>query len=158
MKIINNELWMEFQEMVETGAVSSGYLRKAKSEGTNCWTFMDDPADCRKVLIKYEDLKDVYKKVVVERWGDPYVAVARMPILRMVNNSGQWAVAAGSGEIDVMPVMVRAEEYFKRYRYELNGKEVMLDIRTVRKYMRSVAWLEMLQMVQEDRTINRRPG
>jgi hypothetical protein len=48
------------------------YLRKAKSTGTKCWSFINDPDDRRRVLIKYEDLKEDYKKMVKELFGNPY--------------------------------------------------------------------------------------
>jgi hypothetical protein len=53
MKIIDNNLFIEFSEMVQAG-VKAEYLSKAKSTGTKCWHFISDPQDNRKVLIGYE--------------------------------------------------------------------------------------------------------
>src|SRR5438270_7756043 len=60
------------------------YLRKAKSTGTRCWAFMDDPNDRRRVLIRYEVLKDEYKEMIGEKFGNPYDHMAKEPIRRMV--------------------------------------------------------------------------
>ncbi|MEN9448942.1 MAG: hypothetical protein RJA25_2232 [Bacteroidota bacterium] len=75
MKLINNILYLEFAELVSCG-VSDLYIKKAKSIGTSCWTFLNDPEDKRKVLIKYEDLKPKYKNMVLAKFGNPYTYIA----------------------------------------------------------------------------------
>lgn len=131
MRIIDGILYIAFHEMVECG-VSEKYMRKAKSAETNCWDFINDPEDKRKVLVQYETLRDVYKDKVKERFGDPYSYVARTPILNMVQQDAQ------------------AHKYYMQHRY---GNDQYLPIRVVNKYTRAASWLNMLAEVQNDRSI-----
>lgn len=132
MKLIDNTLYLSIQEVVDCGITTANYLSKAKSEGTNAWNFIDDPADKRKVLIGYEDMKPAYQKLVWERFGNPYEMVARKPILDMVVQDS------------------KANEYYKQYRYE---DSKYLPIATVNKYTRAASWLNMLATVMDDKTI-----
>jgi hypothetical protein len=75
LKLINHILYLEFAEMVLAG-VSEGYLKKAKSVGTSCWTFIKDPDDSRRVLIQYEKLKPKYKELIIKKYGNPYQYIA----------------------------------------------------------------------------------
>lgn len=136
MRLIEGILYIEFQEMVECG-VKSEYMRKAKSLGTKCWDFIDDPKDRRKVLVQYDTLRQQYKDMVFARFGDPYVRVARTPILNMVV---QDAVA---------------HSFFNKHRYGDNPNDY-LPIRVVNKYTRAASWLNMLSKVQQNRDIIRK--
>lgn len=121
MKFVDNILYLELSEMVECG-ISEGTLTTAKSKGSKCWVFLKDPADRRKVLVQYEAMKPEYQERVKARFGSPYEAVAREPILAMVENDP------------------KAWEYFFSYKYD--GKN--LPARTATMYTRAAAWLQML--------------
>ena len=123
MKLIDNKVFLTFQEMVQCG-FSENTLKDAKRTGARCWKFMDDPEDKRKVLVSYEDLKPEYKRKVDERFGNVYDQVARLPILELVVNDA------------------KAVEWFKGFRYD--GGTKYLDIQTVNKYVRAAAWLVAL--------------
>ncbi|MFN4248932.1 MAG: hypothetical protein ACK4EY_14490 [Flavipsychrobacter sp.] len=129
MKLIDKKLYLTIANMVECG-VKENYLWKAKSIGTKCWHFIDDPEDKRKVLIGYEELKDNYKEMVIARFGNPYDMVARQPILDMIIQDAQ------------------AHTYFNQYRFDNNK---YLTIGTVNKYTRAASWLNMMSTLQEDR-------
>ena len=75
MKLINNILYLEFAELVSCG-VSANTISIAKRDNSKCWTFLNDPEDKRKVLIKYEDLKPKYKNMVFAKFGNPYTYIA----------------------------------------------------------------------------------
>lgn len=75
MKLVNNILHLEFQELVDCG-VSSNTIRCAKRDGSECWSFIDDPEDRRKVLVRFDNLKDKYKQAVQNKYGNPYKYVA----------------------------------------------------------------------------------
>jgi len=85
--------------MVACG-INELYLRKAKSSGTKCWSFINDPSDRRKVLINYESLKDQYKKMVISKFGNPYEYMAKEPIRKMVKPD------------------FKAEDHFRSYRFD----------------------------------------
>jgi hypothetical protein len=72
MKIINKILYVEWQEMVEAG-IPESTLKDAKQFERPSWSFIQDPADARKVLVEYESLKDRYKELIKRKFeGDPY--------------------------------------------------------------------------------------
>jgi len=133
MKLINNILYIEFAELVDCG-VSANYLRKAKSTGTKCWTFIDDPADKRKVLIQFDAMKDEYKKKVEARLGNPHERMAKQPIRNLI----KWDD--------------KAEEFYLSYRY--NGSDNTpkpLPIEHVKKYTGAANFLNMLKHVNDDK-------
>lgn len=133
MKIINDTLFIEFAEMVDCG-VSENYLRKAKSTGTKCWSFANDPDDKRKVLIEYEKLKDEYKKKIVARYGEPYERMAKQPIRDLI----KWDD--------------KAEEFYLGYKYTgTDGTPKPLPIEHVKKYTAAASFLNMLNRVNEDK-------
>src|SRR5438067_10342099 len=96
------------------------YLRKAKSTGTKCWTFLNDPDDRRRVLVQYEALKEEYKKMVRELFGNPYDHMAKEPILKMVQPDQ------------------KAEAFFLSYVYSDNR---FLPTEHVTKYVKAASWL-----------------
>lgn len=134
MRFVEGILYVEIAELVECG-VSEKYLWKAKSQGVKCWTFINDPADRRRVLIEYESLKEQYKKMIVTRFGDPYEYIAREPIKKMLQPDP------------------KAEQFFMQYRYDEN-KALSTD--HVRKYTKTAAWLNMLNKLNDDKAIIKR--
>lgn len=75
MKLISGHIWLEFSEMVSVG-VNEVTIKVAKMRQSSNWTFINDPQDKRKVLIKYTDLKDNYKMMVVAKFGEPSKYIA----------------------------------------------------------------------------------
>ena len=134
MKFINDILYMEFSEVVECG-VDASTLIKGKQRSANIWRFIDDPLDKRKVLIDYEHMKAVYKKLVTDHFGNPYDRMARMPILKLV-------------ELDA-----KAHEHYRKHTYTLGNKVVGLGVDVVNKYTRAASWLNMVNRVSADRRI-----
>lgn len=131
MKLIDSILYIELGELVECGFKESSLIT-AKSKGTKCWSFINDPDDKRKVLVDYEAMTQENKNKVIDRYGNPYDRVARKPILDMIIPDA------------------KAEEFYKNHRY---GKHEFLTIETRNKYTRGASWLNMLGKVQDDRTI-----
>lgn len=123
MKLIDSFLYLEFDEAVQAGIGSEGYLRKAKSVGSRSFTFINDPSDKRKVLLQFETLKPEHKALVEKRYGNPYDRLAKEPIKNMVSKDS------------------KAEEFYLSYRYSDNK---MLPIESVNKYTEAASWLNML--------------
>jgi hypothetical protein len=138
LKFIDNKLYLGFSEMVHAIANATGkeeekvavYLRKAKSTGTKCWTFLNDPDDRRRVLVQYESLKDEYKKMVKELLGNPYDHMAKEPILKMVQPDQ------------------KAEAFFLSYVY---GDNRFLPTEHVTKYVKAANWLNMLNEINRNK-------
>src|SRR5882762_6324358 len=101
MKLIENKLFMEWREAIESG-LSENTLKNAKLRKSPSWSFMTDPTDRRKVLIEYEVLKDEYKKKIQARFGNPYDHMAKLPIRNIV----KWDE--------------KAEEFYLAHRYDGN--------------------------------------
>ncbi|THU36898.1 hypothetical protein FAM09_18215 [Niastella caeni] len=140
MKFLDNILYLGFAEMVQAIVNATGkekekvevYLRKAKSTGTKCWAFMNDPDDRRKVLIKYENLKDEYKEMVKELFGNPYDYMAKEPIKRMVQPDQ------------------KAEAFFLSYAYNDNK---FLPTEHITKYVKAASWLNMLNDINQNKKL-----
>jgi hypothetical protein len=128
---VDDHLYITFKTMVECG-VSENYLSKAKSTGVNCWSFINDPSDKRKVLIQYETLKDQYKKLIIERFGNPYEYIAKQPIKALVEKD--W----------------KAQEYYLTYTFDADKK---LPVEYVNTYTTAASWLNMLLKFDADKKI-----
>jgi hypothetical protein len=124
MKIIDNILYIEWNELLDAG-VPEGTLKSARTRNSSSWTFISDPDDKRKVLIKYEKLQLKYKALLKEQYGDPYEYV-------------QWL----SIKSFVMPDQ-QAENFYLNFRFgESESKALPTEI--VLKYTRTASWLNML--------------
>jgi hypothetical protein len=140
LKFIDTILYLEFAEMVAAIVSATGkqkekveiYLRKAKSTGTKCWAFIDDPNDRRRVLIQYEILKDEYKEMVQQLYGNPYEYMAKEPIKQMVKTDH------------------KAEDFFLSYKY---NDDKFLPAEHVKKYVKAASWLNMLIHLNHDKKI-----
>lgn len=129
MKLIDNVLWIEFSEALEAG-IPSNTISVARHRKSPSWSFMNDPADRRKVLIEYERMKPDYQKKIEGRFGNPYENVARQPIRNLI----KWDN--------------KAEEFFLTYRY---GENKPLPIEHVKKYTGAANFLNMLRDVTADK-------
>lgn len=129
MKLIDNILYVEYSELLDCG-ISESYLRKAKSVGTKCWDFVDDPDDRRRVLVGYEKLKPAYKELITARFGSPYEYMSRQPIREMI-----------------VPDL-EAEKFYLAHRY---GGTKKLDPEYVKKYTKAASWLNMLKAANADK-------
>lgn len=131
MKLIDNVLYIEFQEAVQSG-ISEAALKKAKLRKSSSWSFIDDPEDRRKVLVEYQKLALNYKEKIIAKFGNPYEHVARQPIFDMV----KWDL--------------KAEAFFLVYKY--NGNKT-LPLDHVKKYTSASSWLNMLKEATEDKKV-----
>jgi hypothetical protein len=83
MKIIKNEVWLCFDDLVNVG-VSGSYIAVCKARGTSGWEFLDDPADKRKVLIRWATLKSKYRDMVAARYGEPIERIKGQGLAQML--------------------------------------------------------------------------
>lgn len=127
MKLIKDILYIEWAEMIEAG-VSKGTLDSSVQRKS--MEFMNDPNDKRRVLIEYTSLKPNYKKLLTERYGDPYNYVAKDPIKKLVVTDHT------------------AESFYMQYKFDSGD---CLPIEHVNKYTVKASWLNMLNKIGEDR-------
>lgn len=127
MRIIENILYLEFSELVESG-IPENTIKSARQR--NSWHFIQHPDDRRKVLIGYEKLKEEYKQKVKVRFGDVYEYMAKMPIKALVEKDH------------------KAEAFYMAYRF--NGCQ-MLPVEHVKKYTIAASWLNMLVKFNKDK-------
>jgi hypothetical protein len=71
LKFIDNILYIEFQELLEAG-IAEDTIKKALYRKSESWISIADPIDRRKVLVRYETLKDKYKALIGAKYGNPY--------------------------------------------------------------------------------------
>lgn len=122
MRLIDSILFIDFTEMVASG-VSEGYLKKAKSVGASCWSFIKDPEDKRKVLIEYEPLKEKYKEMIEVKFGDPYIYVHNQVIKEFLKSDP------------------KAVAYFTKFRTAAGAP---LPPPTIKEYIQCANWLNLL--------------
>lgn len=129
MKLLEGNLYLEFSDAIEAG-ISSNTLKKASERNSPSWNFTGDPQDGRKVLIEYESLKPEYKEKIRNRFGNPYDALAKEPLRKMVQKD------------------TKAEEFYMQYRYD--GCK-MLPVERVKEYTIAASWLNMLSKADENK-------
>ena len=129
MKLIDNLIFLEFPELIEVG-VSEDTLKKASYRKSPSWEFITDPLDKRKVLISYEKLKDNYKKLINERFGNPYDYIAKEPIRKLFESD------------------FKAKQFFKDFRYD---DEKRLPFEHITKYTIAASWLNLLIKLNDDK-------
>lgn len=129
MKLIDSCLYLEFADCIDCG-IKENTLKKASHRKSPSWVLVNDPADKRKVLISYEDLKDQYKEMIKARFGNPYEYLVKEPIRKMVQKD------------------TAAEKYYLAYRYDDNK---ILPIETVNAYTTVASWLNMLVKSETDK-------
>ena len=86
MKFVNNILYIEFSELLDTG-VNTSTLKLASHRNSASWTFIDDPSDRRRVLVEYETMRQQYKDLVIHKLCgglDPYSYLATRIIDRQL--------------------------------------------------------------------------
>lgn len=130
MKLLNGNLYLELSEVISAGCWTEKYLWKAKCQGSKSITFINDPADLRKVLIEYETLKPKYKELIQTRFGNPYDALAKEPIKKMVEKD------------------LEAERFYMRH--EFNGTD-KLPVEKIKEYTTAASWLNMLAKVDDNK-------
>lgn len=64
MRILDNILFIEFAEMELCDVPRRTILS---------WDNVKDPADKRKILIRYDKLKEKYQTIIIKKFGDPYL-------------------------------------------------------------------------------------
>lgn len=128
MKIIDNVLWVEFCDFTTAGWTVSA-LKKANLRNGAAWQMMADPADRRRPLVKYEDLREEHKEKLKAHFGDVYHYVAKSPILKKVQKD------------------LQAEAFYLAYRYD--GKS--LPGEHIEKYTKAASWLNMIIGLVEDK-------
>lgn len=126
---VNGErlLFLTTTECVEAG-IKEQTIKIAKFRNSNSWLIIKDPEDLRVTLVGYEKLTDRYKEMVKVRYGNPYDAVARLPILNLLESDNE------------------AERFYLQYRYAGESK---LPIKRIRQYTRAACWLNLLKKVDE---------
>lgn len=133
-KNIDGKLYITFKAMVECG-VSETTLKVAKMRGSSNWIFINDPLDKRKVLISYEDLKDGYKKLVINKYGDPYDYMALEPLKALIKRD------------------IKALQFFENYVFP-NGERLPLKpVNYIELYTRHAELFNMVTHVMDNKRV-----
>lgn len=131
MKIIENILWIEYNDFIAAGWPQMT-LKMANHRNGPYWQMIPDPADKRKPLVKYETLRDQHKQKLNDHFGDCYSYNAKAPIKAMVKLDN------------------KANEFFLAYKYD---GEKTLPGEHITKYTNAANWLSMLVNINNDKKI-----
>jgi len=114
MRILSNVLFIEFAEMERCGVPRRTILS---------WDNIKDPADKRKILIRYDTLKGKYQSDIAEEFGDPYLYCHNQLIKQYLR------------------VDAKAIDFFTNYRTSDNNS---LPVNTIQQYITCANWLNLL--------------
>jgi hypothetical protein len=128
-EIIDGVLYV-FEKGLEESGLSINYYRKEKSNCNKRLIFLDHPNDRRYNLVAYDTLSDQHKEKIKVRFGNPSDAVAREPIMKLVDRN------------------LDSHNYFLQYTYNTGTK---LPYRRCLQYSRAVDWLDAIKKVQEEK-------
>ena len=128
MKLIDNKIYLEYQELVNCG-VKENTLRTAKARKSSSWEFIQDPEKRSRVLVGYDKLKDEYKRLVIDRYGDPKEYMAKEPLRRLVTRD------------------LEAHKFYLAYTY---GEGKRLPVEHVEAYTVAASWLNLIIRLQDD--------
>lgn len=64
MKLIENEIWLEIEEITEGCNISDRTIRIGLERGSSLWQTIKDPADRRRTLVRYSTLSKKYKHAI----------------------------------------------------------------------------------------------
>ena len=64
MKLIENEIWLEIEEITEGCNISDRTIRIGLERGSSLWQTIKDPADRRRTLVRYSTLSKKYKDAI----------------------------------------------------------------------------------------------
>lgn len=70
MVLIGNTVYLHFEDLAECG-IKTDTAKKGATKGRSIWQSIKDPADQRRLLIKYETMSQRYKEMVRKQFGDP---------------------------------------------------------------------------------------
>jgi len=68
VKVVNDTLYLEVSDL-ESAGVSVLTIKTARRDDRSGWIFIKDPSDARKVLVRYDTLKDRYRQQADEHFG-----------------------------------------------------------------------------------------
>jgi hypothetical protein len=110
--------------MVAAG-ISEATIKDAKLNSRQSWTFIDDPADKRRVLIEFDSLKDRYKQAITDKFGDPHAYIRQSALKQLIQKD---AVALN----------------FYRQHKLADGRS--LPDQAILDYTKAAQWLNMLSL------------
>lgn len=131
-KNIDGKLHITKKAMVDLG-ISDEYLRSAKSQNLKCWKFIDTDKD--KSLISYEDLKDGYKILIDNKYGNVYDYMTFEPIKSLIKRD------------------IKALQFFGNYIFNNGDKLPLKPVNYVQLYTRHAELFNMVTHVMENKSV-----
>lgn len=128
-ELIEGTLYVFEKGIIESG-LSVSYYRKEKCNKNKRMLFKDHPTDKRFNLVAFDTLSADHQNKIIQRFGNPYDLLARMPILQQV-----------------IPVL-SINQFFLEYKFDGNK---VLPIKRVKQYSRACYWLELLKRIELSR-------
>ena len=118
MRLINDILYIEFAEMEACGIPRNTLLH---------WKGEKDPADKRRTIFNYLELKPKYKELLTQKYDDPYLFVHYQAIKKFLRTD------------------VKAIDYFTAYR---TNENTALPARFIKEYTNNANWLNLIKELE----------
>lgn len=128
-EIIDSVLYV-FEKAIREAGLSAQYYRNQKWLKSKRLQYIDHPENNNYSLVSYETLSDAHKEKINARYGNPYEAVTREPIIKLIERNTE------------------AYNFFLQYEY---GEGKKLPIKRVMQYSRATDWLEMLKRISDQK-------
>ncbi|HUM50451.1 MAG TPA: hypothetical protein PK431_01500 [Chitinophagales bacterium] len=129
---IDGKLYITKKAMIELG-VSDDYIRTAKSKHIKGWFFIDTKTD--KSLIGYEDLKDGYKTLITNKYGDVYDYITLTPLRDLIKRD------------------IKALKFFESHVLPTGKKLPLNPVNYVEIYTRHAEFFNMITHVQGNKSV-----
>ena len=120
MRLINDILYIEFAEMEACGIPRNTLLH---------WKGEKDPADKRRTIFNYLELKPKYKELLTQKYDDPYLFVHYQAIKKFLRTD------------------VKAIDYFTAYR---TNENTALPARFIKEYTNNANWLNLIKELESN--------
>lgn len=122
MKSIGSTLYLECADMKRVG-VGYNTLKSARKRGTAGYTIIDDPADKRRILVAYNDLRPDVKQVVDAVFGN---------------------AIKDQGQSDLLSLLETRSEDVQTLRDHILADGTRLTDEAIEKYVRACSYLRLL--------------
>jgi hypothetical protein len=129
LKIVDKILYIEFSDFLLAGW-KEDTIKKNNFRNGEFWMMIENPADKRRPLVKFSELRPKDKEKLTAHFGNPYEYIAKAPIKKLVVTDA------------------KAETFYTHYKFDGN-KSLPLD--HIKNYVTAASWLNMIIKCNEDK-------
>ena len=128
MKIIEGRLFVSYETLTLVG-VSEEAVKKGVYRNSSFWQSIKDPDDKRKTLISYDSMREEYKTLIKQKYGDPYTW---LQLQSQFENNEEWQLKK---EHLRKSIVINADYYAIFLKN--------MDVAQAMEHARAAAWLQI---------------